>query len=198
MIVDVHTHPPEFKDEVPEDQITWNDKWRPDRVVKATTCWQDYYDSQMTADKSIVFGIAWKPGSAIPGGSNPDARDTSWYSGNINDAVAAFVATKPDKLIGFMALHPYDPACLDELERARVDLKLRGIKLGANYQNFDPFDARALAIFEYAQKYQLPIMFHQGTSPVRTAPIRHSYPLLVDELARPQDDYGARWSPMAG
>jgi predicted TIM-barrel fold metal-dependent hydrolase len=60
---------------------------------------------------------------------------------------------------------------------------MRGIKLGANYQNFDPLEARALAIYERAQRLGLPILFHQGTSPVREAPIRLSYPLVMDEIA---------------
>jgi uncharacterized protein len=93
------------------------------------------------------------------------------------------VRAHPDRLIGFMALHPYDANYLDELERARTDLGLRGIKLGANYQNFDPLESRALAIYERAQRYGLPILFHQGTSPVREAPIRLSHPLIVDEIA---------------
>jgi predicted TIM-barrel fold metal-dependent hydrolase len=82
-----------------------------------------------------------------------------------------------------MALHPHDPDCLDELERCRTDLGLRGIKLGANYQNFDPLEPRALAIYERAQRYGLPVLFHQGTSPVREAPIRLAHPLLMDEVA---------------
>jgi predicted TIM-barrel fold metal-dependent hydrolase len=183
MIIDVHTHPPEYKDAVPEDKIIWNRKWRPDRAVQANTSWQDYFDAQGPADKSIVFAIAWTPGLAVPGISGESSGDTSWYEGNINDAVATLVASKPDKLIGFMALHPHDPSCIDELERCRGDLGMRGIKLGANYQNFDPFEARALAIYERAQRYGMPIMFHQGTSPVREAPIRLSYPLLMDEIA---------------
>jgi predicted TIM-barrel fold metal-dependent hydrolase len=183
MIIDVHTHPPEYKYAVPASEIIWNRKWRPDRAVQANTSWQDYYDAQGPADKSIVFAIAWQPGMAVPSLSGQATGDTSWYKGNINDAVATFVATKPDKLIGFMALHPHDPTCIDELDRCRGDLGMRGIKLGANYQNFDPFEARALAIYERAQRHGLPILFHQGTSPVREAPIRLSYPLLMDEIA---------------
>ena len=183
MIIDVHTHPPQYKDAVPDDQVVWNHIWRPDRSVRATTSWQDYLDAQGPADMSIVFAIAWHPGMAVPSISSQVAGDTSWYQGNINDAVATFVAAHPDRLIGFMALHPHDPACLDEFERCRTDLGMRGIELGANYQNFDPFEARALAIYERAQRYGMPILFHQGTSPVREAPIRLSYPLLMDEIA---------------
>jgi predicted TIM-barrel fold metal-dependent hydrolase len=183
MIIDVHTHPPQYKDAVPDDEVVWNHVWRPDRSVRATTSWQDYLDAQGAAGVSIVFAIAWHPGMAIPRISGQEAGDTSWYQGNINDAVATFVAAHPDRLISFMALHPHDPDCLDEFERCRTELGMRGIKLGANYQNFDPLEARALAIYERAQRYGMPILFHQGTSPVREAPIRLSYPLLMDEIA---------------
>lgn len=183
MIIDVHTHPPQYKDAVPADEVVWNRVWRPDRAVRATTCWQDYLDAQGPADRSIVFAVAWHPGMAVPQVSGGEAGDTSWYQGNINDAVATFVAAHPERLIGFMALHPHDPGCMDEFERCRTTLGMRGIKLGANYQNFDPLEARALAIYERAQREGLPILFHQGTSPVRAAPIRLSYPLLMDEIA---------------
>lgn len=102
---------------------------------------------------------------------------------NVNDKTAAFANAFPARLISFMSLHPHDPRALEELERARGDLGLRGIKMGASYQNFHPLKARALAIYEQAQKYGLPIRFHQGTPPVRPAPIRHAHPLHMDEFA---------------
>ena len=81
-----------------------------------------------------------------------------------------------------MSVNPSKPDVWEEVERAR-ELGLVGVKLGANYQNFDPLEPRALAIYERAQSYGLPIMFHQGTSPVRDAPIKLSHPLLMDEIA---------------
>lgn len=183
MIIDVHTHPPQYKEAVPEQEVVYNRLWRPDRAVKATVSWQDYMDSQAQVDRSIVFAIAWHPGATHSQLSPAVVGDHSWYTGNYNDLVATFVAAHPDRLIGFMALHPYDRNCLDELERCRTDLGMQGIKLGANYQNFDPLESRACAIYERAQRYGLPIMFHQGTSPVREAPIRHAFPLLMDEVA---------------
>jgi predicted TIM-barrel fold metal-dependent hydrolase len=182
MIIDVHTHTPTYRDAVPPEHEVWNSKWRPDRAVKATVSWADYHASQDAADRSIVFGIAWHPGMSQYDGLSGRA-DADWYRGNINDATATFVASRPDRLIGFMALHPHDHNVLDEYERCKSDLKLRGIKLGANYQNFDPLEARALALYERAQRDGLPILFHQGTSPVRDAPIKLAHPLLMDEIA---------------
>jgi predicted TIM-barrel fold metal-dependent hydrolase len=183
MIIDVHSHIPQYKDTVPQDQMVINNVWRPDRSVRATYSWGDYLQAQRPADKSIVFGIAWHPGQMTDNLSGQGAGDAGWYEGNVNDATATFVNAYPDRLLGFMSLHPYDAACLGELERCRVDLGLRGIKLGANYQNFDPLEPRALAIYERAQQYGLPILFHQGTSPVREAPMRLAQPLLMDEVA---------------
>jgi hypothetical protein len=183
MIVDVHTHPPQYKDRVPEDEVVINRAWRPDRSVRSSITWQDYLAGQTPADVSLVFAVAWRPGLVVPQLSGQEVGDTSWYNGNVNDAVATFVAAQPDRVIGFMALHPHDPDCLDEFERCRTELGLRGVKLGANYQNFDPLEPRALAIYERAQRHGLPVLFHQGTSPVRNAPIRLAHPLLMDEVA---------------
>lgn len=183
MIVDVHTHTPQFRNSVPTDKIVWQHTWRPDRAVQSTVSWQDYLDAQGPAEKSIVFPIAWNPGEAVDRTAGVVVDSPTWYEGNLNDGTATFVNSHPDRLIGFMSIHPFDVNCMDEFERCRTDLGLRGVKLGANYQNFDPFDVRALAIYERAQRYGLPLMLHQGTSPVRAAPIRHAHPLLIDELA---------------
>jgi predicted TIM-barrel fold metal-dependent hydrolase len=187
MILDIHSHTPQFKDAVPADKVVMNDKWRPDRGVKATTCWADYFEAQKPAQRSVVFNIAWNPGYGQDRLAGADSTDDSWFTnngrGNYNDATATFVRAHPDKLIGFMALHPFDADVMDEFERCRSDLGMKGVKLGANYQIFDPFEPRALAIYEAAQKHNLPVLFHQGTSPVRTAPIRYAHPLLTDEIA---------------
>jgi len=183
MLIDIHTHTPQYKDPVPAAEMVMNDRWRPDRAAAATFSWDDYLQAQQPATKSVVFGIAWHPGQLTDNLSGRGAGDSSWYVGNLNDATATFVRAYPERLIGFMSVHPYDATCLEEMERCRVDLGLRGIKLGANYQNFDPLEGRALAIYAYAQRHGLPIMLHQGTSPVREAPIRHAYPLLIDEIA---------------
>lgn len=181
MIVDVHTHTPQFRDTVPDGLRKTNPKWRPDRAVESVYSWQDYLEAQAPADKSIVFGVAWAPGERT-GGVNGH-NEPGDVAGTVNDATAAFAKAYPERLIGFMSVHPHDPGALPEIERARTDLKLRGIKLGANYQIFDPLESRALAIYREAERHGLPVLFHIGTSPVRMAPIRYAHPLVIDEIA---------------
>lgn len=183
MIIDVHSHTPQYRDPVPAAELVMNDKWRPDKTVAATFSWGDYLEAQQPASKSLVFGIAWNPGQMEDNLSGHGPGDTSWHGGNLNDATATFVAAHPERLIGFLSVHPYDADCMAEMERCRTELGLRGVKLGANYQNFDPLDARALTIYEWAQRHAMRVLFHQGTSPVRTAPIRLAHPLIMDEIA---------------
>ncbi|MBI4923298.1 MAG: amidohydrolase [Devosia nanyangense] len=181
MIVDIHTHTPQFRDKVPEGLRKLNSTWRPDAVRPVNYSWNEYLDSQSIVDKSVVFGIAWEPGERVGSAAGP--RDVGDVAEGVNDCTATFVKAYPDQLIGFMSAHPYDIALMDEMERSRVDLGLRGVKLGANYQSFDPLEARALAIYAYAEKHGLPILFHNGTSAVKTAPIAAAHPLIVDEIA---------------
>jgi hypothetical protein len=97
--------------------------------------------------------------------------------------VAEFVAAAPTRRLGFLSVHPEVPGAEAELERARTELGLVGIKLGPNYQVFDPLGPAAFRVYELAERHGLPILFHQGASPVREAPLRFAHPLLMDEIA---------------
>jgi predicted TIM-barrel fold metal-dependent hydrolase len=153
---------------VPEEELIVNSAWRPDRAVTATTTWADYEEAFRDVDVSVSFTIA---------------RDRTRVDSALNDRVAEFVAAAPGRRIGFLSIHPEVDGAEDELERARTDLGLRGIKLGPNYQVFDPLGPAALRVYELAERHGLPILFHQGASPVRDAPLRFAHPLLMDEVA---------------
>ncbi len=81
-----------------------------------------------------------------------------------NNDVAAFVAGRPDRLIGFAHVSPMLPAgMLAELERAIDVLKFRGIKLyppstpwPLNTPRWDP-------IYAFADARRLPVIFHTDT-----------------------------------
>jgi predicted TIM-barrel fold metal-dependent hydrolase len=175
MIVDVHTHVPTHVSEVPPGEEIVDTKMRADRPIRITTTHRDFFKAMEAVDRVVSFGIAMPPDRpAVIGERDADKA---------NDATAALVAAAPEKVIGFMTVWPEAPDALDEMERAYHDLKLRGLKLGPNYQNFDPLGKNALRVYAKAQALNLPIMFHQGTSPVRDAPLRYAHPLVMDEVA---------------
>src|SRR5919199_46085 len=156
MIVDVHTHAPRFqtKEEALSAQLpTERAPMRPDRPDPQAVTWDEYLQAMQYVDRAIVFNIAAAPtGYEHPVlGALPASRSWVTASGarEVNDNTAAIVQAHPDKLIGFMGVHPGDPQALEEVDRAAHDLGLRGIKLGPNYQNFDPIGEDAFRLYAH-------------------------------------------------
>lgn len=178
MIVDVHTHTPRYREPVSAETEIINTKWRPDQNRSATPSWPEYMEALAPVDKAIVFNIAADPRKEIV-----DDGGLQYEMTRVNDDTAALVRAYPEKLIGFMSVHPYDTEAMDEIERATQDLGLRGIKVGPNYQNFDPLSDEALRVFKRAEKLGLPVLFHQGTSPVQFADLDFAHPRHIDRLA---------------
>ncbi len=97
--------------------------------------------------------------------------------------VAEMVARAPDKLLGFAACDPTQPACMGELEEAIEGLGLKGLKMGPVYAGFDPRDARCEPVYDYCERRRLPTIFHTGTTFNREAPLAFGRPWLWDEVA---------------
>jgi predicted TIM-barrel fold metal-dependent hydrolase len=164
---------------VPPEERQPNAQWRSDRIVEAAVSWDEYLAAMQPVDRACVFGIRFK-GGEMPAG--PEGAGVQW-TGDVNQQTARFARSCPEKLIGFMSVHPDEGDALEEIERCVHDLGLRGIKLGPNYQGFDPLGVNAFRVYAKAEQLQLPILFHQGTSPMRTAPLRYAHPLVMDEIA---------------
>lgn len=148
--------------------------WNNSAPVSTTQTWQSYAEATAAADITIVCNIAVLDPRADTG----LAGDPS----SINTSTAAFVASDPQRRIGFMSVNPDWPDWREEAERS-IESGLVGIKLGANYQRFDPLSENARELYGFAERHGLPILFHQGASPIRQAPLRYSHPLTMDEIA---------------
>jgi uncharacterized protein len=179
MVIDIHTHIPRSRPVNPELRAA---AARPDRADLEVVTANDYLEAMAFVDRAVVFGIAPPPpGDAAANAIPADvARATAR---EVNDATADVVRLAPQKLIGFMSVHPRDPQLLEEIDRASGDLGLKGIKLGPNYQNFDPLGEDAFRLYSRAQELRLPIIFHQGTSPVRYADLDYAHPRHIDRVA---------------
>ncbi|MQA82417.1 MAG: amidohydrolase family protein [Streptosporangiales bacterium] len=174
MIVDVHAHTPTHEDTVPSADVLTYDNWRTDRPVTTTNSWADYDEAMAACDASIVFNIAVDDPLASTG--------LKYRPEDTNSSTLAFTRVAPDRRVGFMSVNPRWPDAIDEIERWR-DAGLVGIKLGPNYQEYDPLSEEAVAVYAHAERVGLPILFHQGASPIRHAPLRYTYPLVSDEIA---------------
>lgn len=180
MIIDVHTHTPRFEKSVPEDirEQSMNNAWNPAGARPLTYTWAEYESALAPVDRAIVFNIAQAP-------SSHRQVDEPYIiaTPDVNNETAAFVESHPDKYVGFLSVHPYDSEAEDEMNRCTHELGLRGVKLGLNYQNADPLGDAAGSIFRYAERHRLPLLLHQGTSPVRFADVDYAHPRHTDRIA---------------
>ncbi len=180
MTVDVHTHLASHRDVVPEKDMKVDTMGRSGEAFPTTNAISDYLKAIEPLDKAFLFGIAprpWRPKQKML------TQSDDWAGMNHNDVAAEIAKADPDKIIPFMSLHPMDPNVNDEYDRAVGDLGCKGIKLGPNYQDFDPLGPDAFRLFARLEHDGLPIVFHQGTSPVADAPLEYAHPLTTDRIA---------------
>ncbi|MCB9849741.1 MAG: amidohydrolase [Phycisphaerales bacterium] len=102
-----------------------------------------------------------------------------------NDAVAEYVRTRPEKLIGFAGIDPSTPSlAAEELERARTELGMKGVALSPAAQNLHPCSSKVEAIYEQAVAAGLPVLFHPGVRIASECVLEFAQPVLLDEVAR--------------
>jgi len=183
MIVDVHTHIPTHQRKVPKRDLVSEEMMRSGDSVMLTNSLDDYLKDMEVVDKAILFGIAPRPfvkkdmGELFGSGKG-------WENNLNHNDVASIISKKyPEKIVPFMSLHPMDPACNLEYDRCVGDLGSKGIKLGPNYQDFDPNSPEAYKLFSRLEEDDIPVIFHQGTSPMSEAPLSYTHPLTSDKIA---------------
>jgi uncharacterized protein len=101
-----------------------------------------------------------------------------------NNALADYVSRNPEKYIGFAGIDPASPDAIDDLHKAKNDLRLKGITLCPSCQNIHPVDMRAMRVYEQADKLKMPLLFHYGAPLPQNAPLEYANPLPLDEVAR--------------
>jgi len=166
LLVDCHSHvwayPGHLSDEFVNEANARSRGHRLDLNIPP----EKHFKAMAGVDKAIVFGLrAHHSGLWVP-----------------NEYIAHYAQSHPEKIIGFGAI---DPA-VDPIERTLDDilrLKLRGVKLGPIYQNIHPTDPRMLEVYQFCQSHRLPILIHQGTTFVRTGPLKYALPILLEDVA---------------
>lgn len=180
MTVDVHTHLPSHRDTVPPSEVREESTMRSGETVRLSNSIQDYLEDMKPVDRTLVFGIAprpWKPHDRV-------LATEGWPEHmNWNDVASEVAKASGGKAIAAMSLHPLAPDVMDEYDRSVNDLGCRAIKLGPNYQDFDPTSPEAFRLFARLEHDGIPIIFHTGTSPMTEAPLTYAHPLTLDRVA---------------
>ena len=180
MIVDVHTHLPTHPDTVPDSEQRTDTVMLSGETVRLTNSVDDYLRAMAPVDKAFILPIAPRPENAAS-----DRRQIPGWpeSMNINDVSVEVARRAPDKIVPFMALHPFDPDVNEEYDRAVGDLGLKGLKLAPGGQRFDPESEEAFSLYDRLQQDGLPVLIHGGTTSKWNAPLMYGHPLVFDRIA---------------
>ena len=100
-----------------------------------------------------------------------------------NAYVADYVRRNAAKLIGFAGIDPTERGWLDALRTAQDDLRLRGVVISPELQDFHPCDTRVMRLYEECVRRGLPVVFDQHHR-CPTGKLAFAEPLLLDEVAR--------------
>lgn len=107
-----------------------------------------------------------------------------------NEDIAAVVARKPDRFIGFASVVPFaattsiprtDP--VDALAQAVQELGLKGLKLHPLIQGFSMSDPGLAPVVQAAGELGIPVIFHTGPSYGRAGRSENGRIELLDDLA---------------
>lgn len=166
-IVDVHSHFWRYPDHFGDDFRQQARRARAGKEVDLTVRFDDYEQTSLPGVITIVFG-----GKAKLSGLWVDDR-----------VIQQYVTAHADRMIGYLSLDPTQPGWEQELQVGHQELGLRGIKLMPMYAGFRPDDERLDFLWDYAQRHQLPVLLHTGTTFIAQAPLECTLPRHLDPVA---------------
>lgn len=111
------------------------------------------------------------------------------YSEKINDFASAYAREDPERLIVLGSVLPSHPKPAEEVRRLVAELGIRGLKIHPAHQLFAPNGYRTdgleglRKIYAEAEREEIPVVFHTGTSIFPRARNRYTEPLLVEDVA---------------
>lgn len=83
---------------------------------------------------------------------------------------------------GISYLH-YKERDLRELGEFLEENLVKGLKLYPGYEPFYPYDPRCQVVYDLAQEFDVPVMFHSGDTYAQNAKLRFAHPLNIDDVA---------------
>jgi predicted TIM-barrel fold metal-dependent hydrolase len=100
-----------------------------------------------------------------------------------NDEVSAFVARRPDRLLGVAGIDPWEDDAANEVDRAVNELGLRGVIMSPFKQGLEPGSARMARVLGRCEALGVPVLFHTGINWFKEAAYDAGHPRFLDAAA---------------
>lgn len=107
-----------------------------------------------------------------------------------NEHVAELVAAAPDRLIGFAGIDPLKRHQVAAIERAVVELGLRGVMVEPYAADLYANDRLLYPIYGACQRLNVPVVVTMGPLPIPGARLDHGAPLALDDVANDFPELG--------
>jgi len=149
--IDVHVHPPGPHGESLLSSEAARKYFKAEKPLESVDEMAEYYA------KIDVFGVVF----AI------DNESVSGFPPPSNDYIADIQKKYPKQFMSFGSVDPWKGrAAVREISRCAEELGMRGLKFMPNTQEFFPNERRFYPIWEEAQKQDLIVLIHSGTTGV--------------------------------
>ncbi len=107
-----------------------------------------------------------------------------------NDYLASIASKSGDRLIPFAGVDPNSGTeAARELRRAVTKLGFRGLKVHSSANSVYPNDEKRMnPIYDVCQDFEIPVLFHTGTTGLGDCEIKYSKPEFLDEVCQRYPD----------
>lgn len=164
MIFDIHSHAWAYPEHFGDDFRNQAQRRAKAGVeLDLTVRYDDYRANAPENVRTVVFG-----GKAKLSGL--------W----VDDKYVAEYAAQHEGVVGFLSVDPTQPSWQYEMQDGYERLGLRGIKLLSMYAGFRPDDQLLDPLWRYAERNQLPVLLHTGTTFIAQAPLECTLPRHLD------------------
>lgn len=147
----------------------------PDKIAdKASLGIQNFYDLDVTYHGRVSEMLENGTHCGIDGFLINSPATTINQVNSINTFIASVAAAYP-MCIPFGTLHPDSPNLEEDFQQID-ELKLKGVKLHPDFQNFAIDEPKLYPIYEHLQSKDIPILMHMGDA---RSDLSHPYRLKV-------------------
>jgi predicted TIM-barrel fold metal-dependent hydrolase len=108
---------------------------------------------------------------------------TSRHRPSTADVVRAVADINALGVVAGISYLNYKQRDLRELADFLENGLVKGLKLYPGYEPFYPHDKRLRVVYELAEEFDVPVMFHSGDTYSPTGKVKYSHPIEVDEVA---------------
>jgi predicted TIM-barrel fold metal-dependent hydrolase len=112
------------------------------------------------------------------------AEDSPMVTGVVSNSYVYNFCRGKKRFIPFSSINPSTSSNPEELlEKCISKLGFRGLKLYPTYQHFFPNQKEVYPLYEKAVEFDIPVMFHTGSSIYKNSKLKYGDPLHLDEVA---------------